>query len=83
VRLPLTQNCPKYCYGLDRFFSSLYGKVVPELCFLSLSLLRVAYLRPAENDYGPLVSRLIDINWPVIHTRNGFSSPLRTQLASI
>src|SRR4029434_4062004 len=28
-------------YGLDRFFSSLYGKAVPGLCFLSLSLLSV------------------------------------------
>ena len=27
--------------GLDRFFSSLYGKTVPGLCFLSLSLLSV------------------------------------------
>jgi DDE superfamily endonuclease len=28
-------------YGLDRFFSSLYGKAVSGLCFLSLSLLSV------------------------------------------
>ena len=27
--------------GLDRFFSSLYGKMVPGLCFLSLSLISV------------------------------------------
>src|SRR6266478_9776615 len=27
--------------GLDRFFSSLYGKAVPGLCFLSLSLISV------------------------------------------
>jgi len=31
----------KTTYGLDRFFSSLYGKMVPGLCFLSLSLLSV------------------------------------------
>jgi putative transposase len=31
----------KTTYGLDRFFSSLYGKAVPGLCLLSLSLLRV------------------------------------------
>ena len=31
----------KATYGLDRFFSSLYGKMVPGLCFLSLSLLSV------------------------------------------
>jgi len=31
----------KATYGLDRFFSSLYGKAVPGLCFLSLSLLSV------------------------------------------
>jgi putative transposase len=33
----------KMTYGLDRFFSSLYGKAVPGLCFLSLSLLSVKY----------------------------------------
>jgi len=31
----------KKTYGLDRFFSSLYGKAVPGLCCLSLSLIRV------------------------------------------
>jgi putative transposase len=31
----------KTTYGLERFFSSLYGKAVPGLCFLSLSLLSV------------------------------------------
>jgi putative transposase len=31
----------KTTYGLDRFFSSLYGKAVPGLCFLCLSLLSV------------------------------------------
>lgn len=29
----------KQTHGLDRFFSSLYGKAVPGLCFLSLSLI--------------------------------------------
>ncbi len=31
----------KHTHGLDRFFSSLYGKAVPGLCFLSLSLISV------------------------------------------
>jgi len=31
----------KQTYGLDRFFSSLYGKRVPGRCFLSLSLISV------------------------------------------
>src|SRR5712691_10380528 len=31
----------KQTYGMDRFFSSLYGKRVPGLCFLSLSLISV------------------------------------------
>jgi hypothetical protein len=31
----------KHTHGLDRFFSSLYGKAVPGLCFLSLSLMSV------------------------------------------
>ena len=31
----------KQTYGLDRFFSSLYGKVVPGLGFLSVSLISV------------------------------------------
>jgi len=33
----------KTTHGLDRFFSSLYGKAVPGLCFLSLSLLSVKH----------------------------------------
>jgi putative transposase len=33
----------KSTHGLDRFFSSLYGKAVPGLCFLSLSLLSVKH----------------------------------------
>lgn len=31
----------KKTHGLDRFFSSLYGKAVPGLCFLSISLISV------------------------------------------
>jgi len=31
----------KKTHGLERFFSSLYGKAVPGLCFLSLSLMSV------------------------------------------
>lgn len=31
----------KKTHGLDRFFASLYGKTVPGLCFLSLSLISV------------------------------------------
>jgi len=31
----------KTTHGLDRFFSSLYGKTVPGLCFVSLSLMSV------------------------------------------
>src|SRR6267378_4761120 len=31
----------KKTHGLARFFSSLYGKAVPGLCFLSLSLISV------------------------------------------
>ena len=31
----------KKTYGLDRFFSSLYGKPVKSLCFFSLSLISV------------------------------------------
>jgi putative transposase len=31
----------KKTHGLDRFFSSIYGKAVPGLCFLSLSLISV------------------------------------------
>jgi putative transposase len=31
----------KKTYGLERFFSSLYGKAVPGLCFLSLSLMSI------------------------------------------
>ena len=35
----------KKTYGLGRFFSSLYGKVVPSVCFLSLSLISVKHRR--------------------------------------
>ena len=31
----------KKTYGLDRFFSSVYGKAVPSVCFLSLALISV------------------------------------------
>ena len=31
----------KKTHGLDRFFSSLYSKAVPGICFLSLSLISV------------------------------------------
>ncbi len=31
----------KKTHGLDRFFSSVYGKTIPGLCFLSLSLISV------------------------------------------
>lgn len=34
-------NAGKTIYGLDRFFSSLYGQTVSGLCFLSFSLLSV------------------------------------------
>src|SRR5262249_5149897 len=33
----------KHTYGLDRFFSSLYGKAVPGLGFLSLALISVKH----------------------------------------
>ena len=33
-------KCP---HGLDRFFSSLYGKAVPGLCFLSLAVISVQH----------------------------------------
>ena len=37
----VTTKAGKTTHGLDRFFSSLYGKVVPGLGFLSLSLMSV------------------------------------------
>jgi putative transposase len=35
-------------YGLDRFFSSLYGKVVPGLSFFSLSLISLRIFRSSN-----------------------------------
>lgn len=32
-------NAGKHSFGLDRFFSSLYGRAVKGLCFFSLSLI--------------------------------------------
>ncbi len=37
----VTTKSGKKTYGLDRFFSSIYGKQVPGLCFLCLSLISV------------------------------------------
>jgi putative transposase len=37
----VTTKSGKQTYGLDRFFSSLYGKQVPGLCFLCISLISV------------------------------------------
>ena len=45
----------KTTHGLDRFFSSLYGKAVPGLCFLSLSLLSVKH----RTSY-PMVTEQVD-----------------------
>ena len=45
----------KTTHGLDRFFSSLYGKAVPSLCFLSLSLLSVKH----RTSY-PVVTEQVD-----------------------
>ena len=57
----------KHTYGLDRFFSSLYGKVVPGLGFLSVSLIsvkrRTSYpvmleqLNQQHTDTAPKVSK--------------------------
>jgi hypothetical protein len=43
----------------------------------------VVYLRPADKYFGPLPTRLIGVNQPIISTRNGFSAPHPTQLACI
>ena len=45
----------KTTHGLDRFFSSLYGKAVPGLCVLSLSLLSVKH----RTSY-PVVTEQVD-----------------------
>jgi putative transposase len=37
----VTTKSGKKTYGLDRFFSSIYGKPVPGLCFLCVSLISV------------------------------------------
>ena len=48
----------KTTHGLDRFFSSLYGKAVPGLCFLSLSLLSVKH----RTSY-PVVTEQVKKSW--------------------
>jgi putative transposase len=45
----------KKTYGLDRFFSSLYGKAVPGLSFLSLSLISVS----ARQSYPVLTEQVV------------------------
>src|SRR5688500_467829 len=49
----------KTTHGLDRFFSSRYGKAVPGLCFLSLSLLSVKHhvLSRGDRASGQAVGR--------------------------
>jgi len=51
----------KTTHGLDRFFSSLYGKAVPGLCFLSLSLLSVKY-RTSYPMATEQVNKLIELS---------------------
>jgi putative transposase len=48
----------KKTYGLDRFFSSLYGKAVPGLCFLTLSLISVK----RRTSYPVLSERHLGLN---------------------
>jgi Fe-S-cluster-containing dehydrogenase component len=50
-------------------------------CVLACPL--VAYPRPADKYFGPLVSRLSGVNQPVISTRNAFSTPRLTPLACV
>ena len=45
----------KKTYGLDRFFSSLYGKAVPGLSFLALSLISVS----ARKSYPVLTEQVV------------------------
>jgi hypothetical protein len=44
---------------------------------------RVAYLLTADNDHRPLLTRLSDVNQPVIRSRNPLSRPHPARLASI
>ena len=62
----------KSTHGLDRFFSSLYGKAVPGLCFLSLSLLSVKH----RLSY-PVVTEQVDkpLTVPVQATAKQTQSP--------
>ena len=50
---------------------------------LMLTVLGVAYLSPADNVSGPLSTRLRHANQPVISTRNMFSTPRPSLLASL
>ena len=45
----------KKTYGLDRFFSSLQGKAIPGLCFMSLSLISVKRRRSYPLRLEPIV----------------------------
>ena len=58
----------KTTHGLDRFFSSLYGKAVPGLCFLSLSVLSVKH----RTSY-PVVTEQVDkppeVSVPAVPTK--------------
>jgi hypothetical protein len=43
----------------------------------------VAYLRPADNSIGPLLSRLRGAQQPVVRPRNTFSAPRSHLLARL
>ena len=65
----------KMTYGLDRFFSSLYGKAVPGLCFLSLSLLSVK----RRTSY-PVVTEQVEKPCEIAAQRIGKLAPFKLQL---
>ncbi len=66
----------KTTHGLDRFFSSLYGKAVPGLCFLSLSLLRVKH-RTSYPVVTEQVDKLLEVSVQAVPTKKKHSGGTR------
>jgi hypothetical protein len=66
----------KQTHGLDRFFSSLYGKTVPGLCFLSLSLISVTH----RKSYPVLMEQVEKAPAPLPAKGKGKGKPQKTPL---
>ena len=55
----------------------------PDSTEFSGAAVQVAYLLVADNDHGPLLTHLREVNQPVIRSRNPFSRPHPARLGCL